>query len=405
MSNRCLVIGGSHAAAQLVISLRQEGWEGEITVISDENYLPYHRPPLSKDFLLGQKVEQDLLIRPETMYEKNNVTFRLEQRVDKINRSEKNVVLQSGEKIDYEKLVICTGSRVRKVNLPGVELKGINYLRTIADINTIKADTGAGKNAVIVGGGYIGLETAAVLKKLGMNVTVLEMAPRILARVTAPEMSEFYSRIHAEEGVVIKTGVVVSGFTGEGHVSAVECSDGSQYPADLVVIGVGILPNVELAQDAGLETSNGINVNEQCATSDPDIYAAGDCAIQYNALYEQNLRLESVPNASEQARVAAAAICGKQKSPNPLPWFWSDQYDLKLQIAGLSQGFDEVKIRGNTAEGRSFVAFYFKQSKLIAADCINRPVEFMNCKKIIKDDLKVDVGRLVDESIPPKEWF
>lgn len=404
MSETCVIVGGSHAAAQLAPSLRQEGWEGEIIVISDENYLPYHRPPLSKDFLLGQKDEDGLLIRPEAMYEKNKVEFRLGQRVAMINREEKSVTLSDGEKIPYAKLALCTGSRVRTVNLPGSDLKGINYLRTIDDINAIKADTGEGKNAVIVGGGYIGLETAAVLRKLGMNVTVLEMAPRILARVTAPEMSEFYSRVHAEEGVEIKTGIAVSGFEGDGHVSAVECGDGSKFPADLVVIGVGIIPNVELAEEAGLKTGNGIIVDENCATSDPDIFAAGDCAIQYNSLYDENLRLESVPNASDQARIAAAAICGKHKDKSQLPWFWSDQYDLKLQIAGLSQGFDEIKIRGTTKEGRSFVAFYFKEGKLLAADCINRPMEFMASKKIINGGLDVDVDRITDESISPKEW-
>lgn len=404
MSEACIIIGGSHAAAQLAPSLRQEGWEGEIIIISDENVLPYHRPPLSKDYLLGEKDEKGMLIRPEKLYEKNNITFRLGESVASINRKEKQLTLASGELISYTKLALCTGSRVRTVNLPGSDLKGINYLRTMSDINSIKASTGNEKSAVIVGGGYIGLETAAVLRKLGMNVTVLEMAPRILARVTAPELSEFYTRVHGEEGVIIKTGVAVSGFEGSDKVEAVVLGDGTKYPADLVVIGVGILPNIELAKEAGLETGNGIVVNENCVTSDDDIVAAGDCAIQYNSLYDANLRLESVPNTTEQARVAAAAICGVKKTTNPLPWFWSDQYDLKLQIAGLSQGFDEVKLRGDIKVGRSVVAFYFKQGKLIAADCVNRPQEFMKCKKIIKEGIAVDVDRITDESIPPKEW-
>ncbi len=404
MSETCIIIGGSHAAAQLAPSLRQEGWEGEIIIISDENVLPYHRPPLSKDYLLGAKDAQGILIRPEKLYEKNNITFRLGERVAFINRKEKKLTLDNGELVDYTKLALCTGSRVRTVNLPGSNLKGINYLRTMTDVNSIKVNALAGKNAVIVGGGYIGLETAAVLRKLGMNVTVLEMAPRILARVTVPELSEFYTRVHSEEGVVIKTGVAVSGFKGKDTVEAVESTDGTEYPADLVVIGVGILPNVELAEEAGLETGNGIIVDENCVTSDADIVAAGDCAIQYNGLYEESLRLESVPNATEQAKVAAAAICGVEKTTNPLPWFWSDQYDLKLQIAGLSKGFDEIKLRGDTKAGRSFVAFYFKQGKLIAADCVNRPQEFMKCKKIIKDAIAVDIDRMTDENIPPAEW-
>lgn len=405
MSDTCVIIGGSHAASQLAPSLRQEGWKGEIVVISDENYLPYHRPPLSKDFLLGTKDEDGLLIRQGGVYQKNDITFRLGERVGLINRQSKEVVLTSGEAIGYSKLALCAGSRVRKVNLPGVDLSGIHYLRTIDDINAIKRSAGEGKKAVIVGGGYIGLETAAVLRKLGMEVTVLEMAPRILARVTAPELSDFYTRVHSEEGVVIKTGVAVSGFVGEGAVAGVEGTDGTVFPADLVIIGVGIIPNIELAEEAGLKVGNGVIVDSHCVTSDEDIVAAGDCAIQFNPLYQENLRLESVPNATEQAKVAAAALCGVKKFTNPLPWFWSDQYDIKLQIAGLSTGFDDIKIRGDSHSGRSFVAFYLKAGKLIAADCINRPQEFMMCKKIIKEQINVDINRLVDEAILPKEWL
>lgn len=405
MSDTCIIIGASHAAAQLAPSLRQEGWEGDIIVIGDESILPYHRPPLSKDFLMGKREAQQLLIRPESLYEKNNIQFRLGMRVDEINRAHKTVTLNNGEVLTYTKLAICTGSRVRTVSLPGIELPGIQYLRSMADVEKIKMDVGEGKNAVIVGGGYIGLETAAVLRKLGMNVTVLEMAPRVLARVTAPELSEFYTRIHTEEGVAIKTGVAVAGFVGEDHVTGVECADGTVYPADLVVVGVGIIPNVELAQAAGLEVNNGIVVDEHCRTLDPDIVAAGDCTIHPNSLYNIQLRLESVPNATDQGKVAAATLCGKEKPYHALPWFWSDQYDLKLQIAGLSQGYDQVAIRGDASQGRSFAAFYLKEGKLIAADCVNRAQEFMLCKRIIGENLPVDINRLTDESITPKEWL
>lgn len=399
----CVVIGASHAAAQLAPSLRQEGWVGKILVIGDEPYLPYHRPPLSKAFLAGEKESDGVLIRPQSFYEKNDIEFQLGVRVEVIDRVHKTVTLTSGEVIDYDKLALCTGSRVRTVSLPGTDLAGVHYLRDINDVEKIKKYIGDRKNAVIVGGGYIGLETASVLKKLSMNVTVLEMAPRILARVTAPELSEFYTRVHTEEGVDIKVGVAVSGIEGDGHVTRVACADGSGFDADLVVIGVGVVPNVELAQAAGLEVENGVVVDEFCRTVDPDIVASGDVSNHPNSLYKQRLRLESVPNASGQSKTAAASICGKDKAYNELPWFWSDQYDLKLQIAGLSQGYDQVVIRGDRNKGRSFVAFYLKEGKLISADCVNRPQEFMASKRLITQKMVVDPSILADETISPKE--
>lgn len=403
MSQTCIIIGASHAAAQLAPSLRQEGWEGKIIVIGDEPYLPYHRPPLSKAFLAGDQTAEGLLIRKQPIYDKNDIEFKLGTRVESINRSHKNITLTNGEVLSYDKLALCTGSRVRTVSLPGVDLEGIHYLRDISDVEAIKGDVASGKSAVIVGGGYIGLETAASLKKQGMNVTVLEMAPRVLARVTAPELSEFYTRVHSDEGVTIKTGIAVSGFEGDGRVQRVACADGSSFDADLVVIGVGIVPNVELAEAAGLTVENGVVVDEFARTNDPDIVAAGDVTNHPNDLYGIRLRLESVPNATDQAKSAAASICGKDKVYRSLPWFWSDQYDLKLQIAGLSQGYDEVVIRGDKDAGRSFVAFYLKEGKLISADCVNRPQEFMISKKIISEGLSVDPARLADESIAPKE--
>ena len=403
MPETCIIIGASHAASQLCLSLRQEGWEGKIVVIGDESTLPYHRPPLSKDFLSGDKQAEDLLIRKSAMYEKAGVEFKLGVRVDSINRAHRTLTLDNGEVLQYSKLALCTGSRVRTISLPGVELSGIHYLRDIRDVEQIKEDVAEGKNAVIVGGGYIGLETAASLKKQGMKVTVLEMAPRVLARVTAPELSEFYTRVHSEEGVTIATGIAVSGFEGDGKVQRVVCADGTGYDADLVVIGVGIVPNVELAQAAGLEVDNGIVVDEYARTQDADIVAAGDCTNHPNGLYNRRLRLESVPNAMEQAKSAAASLCGKQKLYQALPWFWSDQFDLKLQIAGLSRDYDQVVIRGDRDQGRSFVAFYLNDRKLIAADCVNRPQEFMASKRIIAEGIDVDPATLADESITAKE--
>lgn len=400
----CIIIGASHAAAQLAPSLRQQGWEGKIIVIGDEPYIPYHRPPLSKAFLSGEKDVDGILIRPAAIYEKNDIEFKLGARVEVIDRAHKTVTLQSGEVLNYDKLALCTGSRVRKVTLPGTDLEGVHYLRDIRDVEGIKQHVDEGKKAVIVGGGYIGLETASVLNKLGMNVTVLEMAPRVLARVTAPELSEFYTRVHTDEGVTIKTGIAVSGLEGKGLVQKVLCADGSSFDADLVVIGVGIIPNVELAEACGLNVDNGIIVDEFARTNDPDIVAAGDVTNHPNKYYNRRLRLESVPNATDQAKSAAASICGKDVEYKSLPWFWSDQYDLKLQIAGLSQGYDQVVIRGDR-DNRNFAAFYLQEGKLISADCVNRPQEFMISKRLIADQVPVDAERLADESIAPKEFL
>ncbi|GAA0709354.1 NAD(P)/FAD-dependent oxidoreductase [Vreelandella titanicae] len=402
MSETCIIIGASHAAAQLAPSLRQEGWAGLIIVIGDEPYAPYQRPPLSKTYLQGEKGVDDLLIRHQEAYAKHGIELRLGERVEAIDRESKTVTLQNGDVLYYDKLALCTGARVRKVSLPGADLEGIHYLRNIDDVNHIKAHVGEQKNAVIVGGGYIGLETAAVLNKLGMQVTVLEMASRVLARVTAPEVSEFYERVHAEEGVNIQTGIAVSGFEGAKRVMRVVCADGSHYPADLVVIGVGVLPNTELAEAADLATDDGILVDSYTKTADPDIVAVGDCTMHPSELYGY-VRLESVPNAMEQAKSAAATLCGKQKPYTALPWFWSDQYDLKLQIAGLNRGYDQVVIRGDRQGSRSFAAFYLQEGRLLAVDCVNRPQEFMLSKRLITQQIQIDVAKLVDDTKSFKE--
>lgn len=394
---RCIIVGASHAAAQLSISLRQQGWQDEIVVVGDEPHLPYHRPPLSKAFLAGEKSLEDILIRPDSAYEKASVTFRLGMRVTAIDRERKVVSFSSGDELSYTKLALTTGSKVRQIPLPGVDKQGVYYLRTAADVHNIRAYVMAGKHAVIIGGGYIGLETAAVLCKLGMKVTVLEALPRVLQRVTAPEVSAFYERVHGEEGVAIVTGTGVAAIEGGERVSGVTTSDGQHFPADLVVVGVGILPETELAEAAGLEVDNGIVVNEYAETADPDIVAAGDCTNHYNAIYDRRIRLESVQNATDQAKVAAATLCGKREPYNTLPWFWSDQYDLKLQIAGLSQGFDQVVVRGNIETGRSFAAFYLHEGKLLAVDAVNNPQAFMLSKRLI--GTAVDPVALADENV------
>lgn len=401
----CIIVGASHAGAQLATSLRQEKWEGRILVIGDEPTPPYHRPPLSKSFLSGDKRVDELLIRPHDTYEKHGIELLLGARVEALDLPSKTVTLDNGEVHHFDKLALCTGSRARQVNLPGAALAGVCYLRNVADVQRIRAQVRPGGRAVIIGAGYIGLETAALLRSLGMQVTVLEMMKRVLQRVTAPQVSAFYSRVHAEEGVSIKTGVSVEALLGSDKVEQVLAVDGSRYPADLVVIGVGIVPNVELAKAAGLHVEDGIVVDQFAVTSAPDVVAAGDCTSHPNAHYARRLRLESVPNACEQAKAAAASLCGKQQAYNSLPWFWSDQYDLKMQIAGLSQGYDQVAVRGRSEVGRDFALFYFKQGRLIAADCINRPQEFMVSKRLIAMNSAIQADVLTNESIEPKEWL
>lgn len=377
MSGRCIIIGASHSAAQACVSLRQGGWDGSITVIGDEPDLPYHRPPLSKGFLSGNKALDDILIRPAQAYESAEIEMKLGVRVGAIDREGKTILTDDGETLSYDKLILTTGARIRRLPVSGEDLPGVFYLRDTNDVRAIKTAIAGGKRAVIIGGGYIGLETAASLRKQGMDVTILEAMPRILQRVTAPELSNFYRRVHTEEGVVIMEGVMAAEITQENDKLSVHTSCDKHLDADMVVIGIGVIPNVELAEAAGLEIGNGIVVDEYGRTSDPDIYAAGDVTWHFNPIYDRHVRLESVPNATEQAKTVALHINGTLKPYNSLPWFWSDQFDLKLQIAGLSEGYDDIIIRGDIETGRSFAAFYFQGDRLLAVDAVNSPREFM----------------------------
>ncbi len=395
-SKSVIIIGASHAAAQTSVSLRQAGWEGTITVIGDEAVLPYHRPPLSKDFLSGQKAIDEILIRPAESYAAANIEMKLGVRVTAIDRTNKTVQTEAGETLHYDKLILTMGARIRRLPVPGEGLENVYYLRDTADVLAIKKKVETAKTAVIIGGGYIGLETAASLRKQGLAVTVLEAMPRILQRVTAPQLSTFYKRVHIEEGVKILENVSASAIqkteTGLNVVTGCE----QNLAADMVIIGIGVIPNVELAAEAGLTVGNGIEVNEFCQTSDPDIYAAGDVTWHYNGLYDTHIRLESVPNATEQGKTVAAHITSKPKSYNSLPWFWSDQFDLKLQIAGLSTGYDAVVIRGNIEQGRSFAAYYFKGDRFLAVDAVNAPRDFMFGKISLTKGVNLDPALLAD---------
>ncbi len=365
-------------------------------MIGDEVDLPYHHPPLSKDFLSGSKALDDILIRPREVYDTANIELKLGVRVTEIDREQKRVTTDAGEALSYNKLVIATGARVRELPIPGADDPRVMYLRDAQDVRSIKASLPISSKAVIIGGGYIGLETAASLRKQGLEVTVLEAMERILQRVTAPIMSDFYRRIHSEEGVLILENEMASEITEQDGELIVKTKSGQDYPADMVIIGIGVIPNIELAEAAGLKTGNGIEVNEYCQTSDPDIYAIGDVTWHHNPIYDTHVRLESVPNATEQGKTAALHMNGTAKPYNSLPWFWSDQFDLKLQIAGLSNGYDDIVVRGDLETTRSFAAFYFKGDKLLAVDAVNAPREFMMSKMALTKGQTLDKAKLSD---------
>ncbi len=385
-SGTLIVVGASHAGSQLAVQSRKSGWTGRIVLIGDEHCLPYHRPPLSKTVMAGEKTVDDILLRPQAMYGTADIELRLGQHVSRVQRDSRTVLLDDGEELRYDKLALCTGARV--VHLPlGEGLEGVHYLRTIAHINAIRAHVASARKAVVIGAGYIGLEAAAVLRKLGMEVTVLERESRVLNRVTGQQVSDYITRLHQAHGVNVLCDAEVLSINGQQRVDSVTCADGEVHRADLVIVGVGIVPETGLAEQSGLRVENGICVDEYTRTSDPDIHAAGDCAAHPSALYGRRIRLESVQNANDQSRVAAANICGKPTVYDTVPWFWSDQFNIKLQSAGLFHGFDDAVVLGDISLGsqEGFSVLYFRDAVLVAADCVNQARVFMACKKLVGD--------------------
>jgi len=396
-----VVIGAGQAASQLVASLRTEGYAAPITLVGDEAYPPYQRPPLSKKFLSGEMEEDRLFIRPPEFYAAANATLILKTRATAVDLAAKSVSLSDGRMLPYETLALTTGSRVRKLTVPGADLPGIFYLRGIDDVKAIQPHFVAGKRLVVVGGGYIGLETAAVAARRGLRVTIVEALERCLQRVTSQQISDFFEGIHRAEGVTILTRTGVHGFKqGLGSTLIVETA-GGEIEADLVIAGIGILPEQALAQAAGLACENGIVVDEFARTSDADVYAIGDCANHPNPLLGRRLRLESVQNAIDQAKAAALAITGKPKPYAEVPWFWSDQYDLKLQIAGISAPGDTVILRGDPSL-RKFAAFYLRDGHVAAVDAVNAVPEYMVGRQMIAQKKTVDPAQLADPTIPMK---
>jgi 3-phenylpropionate/trans-cinnamate dioxygenase ferredoxin reductase subunit len=400
--NTVVIVGASHAAVQAIDTLRREGHAGRIVLVGDEPSLPYNRPPLSKKYLSGELERERLLLRSPHFYEQAHVDVMLGTRVTAIDRTDQRLRLSDGAELRYDKLLLCIGSRNRLLDVPGNELGGIHYLRTMADVDGIRGDLGAAKRLVIVGAGYIGLEAAASARHLGLDVTVLEMADRPMNRVVAPEISAYYLDRHAREGVHVLCNMSVTAFAGadDGRLRAVVCGE-REFPCDLAIVGVGIVPESTLAASAGLRCENGISVDEHCQTSDPNVYAAGDCTCHPSVRYGRRLRLESVDNAVEQAKTAAMNICGKPARHEHVPWFWSDQYDLKLQIAGLSTGYDQTVIRGDPDTGK-FALYYLAQGELLAVDAVNSAKDFMTGKKWVAERKRPDPARLADPDVDLK---
>ena len=398
---KIIIIGGGQAGCQTATSLRALGFLGEISIYCSENYLPYQRPPLSKKFLLGELDKERLFFKPEKFYRDNNINFFLNSYVAKIEKENKKIFLNNNEEDSYDKLVIATGTKPREIDVDKDSAKNIFYLRSIDDVLEIKGKVQSSKKVAIIGGGYIGLEVAAILKKLGLSVTIIEMAGRILERVTSQIISDFYTKVHSEEGVKILTNTSVESITKKSKDMEILTNNGA-ISADFVVVGIGVIPCDELASESGLKVQNGILVNEFCETSEKDIYSAGDCTVHPNSYYNKDIRLESVHNAIEQGKTVASSIMNKKTPYNQIPWFWSDQYDLKLQIAGLCIDYDDIIVRGNS-DNRSFAVFYMKDNYMIASDCINCPGEHMMSRRIISDKIIVDKDRLSDVLIPIKE--
>lgn len=397
-----IIIGAGQAGVEVAVELRALGHAGRILMIGDEPHLPYKRPPLSKAFLAGGVPVDQLHARPPAQLEKANIELITGVAVRRIDRAAKQVELSDGRHLGYDKLALTTGGRARPLPIPGACRENLRALRSIADAQAIQGELVAGRRFVIIGGGYIGLEVASLAIKKGVRVTVLESAPRVLARVTAPELSAFYERVHREAGVEIRTGVQITAIEDGEGATLVRLADGTAVEADFILVGIGLIPNTELAVEAGLAVDNGIVVDEFGRTSDPDIVAAGDCANRPSPLLGQRVRLESVPSAMEQGKSAARTLAGQPKASDELPWFWSDQYELKLQMCGLSTGYTDVVLRGSP-EARNFTAFYLRHGQIIAADTVSRPPEFQIARKLAAARARVAPERLADESIPLKD--
>ena len=398
-----LIVGAGHGGAQAALALRQHKYAGSVALLGDEPDPPYERPPLSKEYFSGEKSFERILIRPQAIWAERDIELQLLRRVVAVDPAEQNVVLSDGSRIGYGKLIWATGGAPRRLSCSGSNLMGVHNVRTRADADRMLAETPKVQNVVVIGGGYIGLEAAAVLAKLGKQVTVLEAMDRVLARVAGEPLSRFYEAEHRAHGVEIHLNAKMDCLIGhDGWVTGVRMSDGSVLPADMVVVGIGIVPAVEPLIAAGAASGNGVEVDEFCQTSLPNIYAIGDCAIHANPFAGgQRIRLESVQNANDQAITAARHIAGDAAPYHAVPWFWSNQYDLKLQTIGLSLGYDEVVVRGQSA-ARSFTLVYLSKGKVLALDCVNSVKDYVQGKALVITQATPDKSVLANPEIPIK---
>jgi 3-phenylpropionate/trans-cinnamate dioxygenase ferredoxin reductase component len=398
-----VIVGAGHGGAQAAVVLRQQGFEGSIAMIGREAEPPYERPPLSKEYLAQEKPFERLYIRPPTFWAERGIEMMLSCEVTVVDPVGRVLTLGDGDSVGYGDLIWATGGDPRKLDCHGHHLTGIHAVRTREDVDLIMAELGDVSHVAVVGGGYIGLEAAAVLTKLGKPVTLLEALPRVLARVAGPDLSAFYEAEHRTHGVDLRTATTVIAIEGETRVTGVRLADDSVVAADMVIVGIGIIPAVAPLIAAGAEGSNGVAVDDHCRTSLPHIYAIGDCAAHSNSFAEgATIRLESVQNANDQASVAAKAICGTLVPYAATPWFWSNQYDLKLQTVGLSTNHDEAVLRGDPAH-RSFSVVYLKGGHVIALDCVNNVRDYAQGRKLVEGRTAVTAADVADATKPLKE--
>ncbi|KTE32048.1 MULTISPECIES: NAD(P)/FAD-dependent oxidoreductase [unclassified Sphingopyxis] len=397
-----VIVGAGHGGAQVAVALRTQKFEGSIAIVGDEPELPYERPPLSKEYFAGEKEFERIQIRPAKYWDEREVTMLLNTRVVAVDPAARSVTTEGGETIGYGKLVWATGGAPRMLPIPGGDLPGVQGVRTRADADAMKAASETAGQIVVIGGGYIGLEAAAVLRKAGKPVVLLEALDRVLARVAGEDLSRFYEKEHRDHGVDLRLGVQVVAIEGEDRATGVRLGTGEVIPADLVIVGIGIVPAVQPLIAAGAHGGNGVLVDHHCKTSLADIYAIGDCAAHENDFAEGAvIRLESVQNANDQANVVAKGICGDEARYHAIPWFWSNQYDLKLQTAGLSTGHDATVLRGDPAT-RSFSIVYLKGGKVIALDCVNATKDYVQGRMLVTAGLVATAEQLADVETPLK---
>jgi len=397
-----LIVGAGHAGAMAAIGLRQNSFSGSIAMVGDEAALPYERPPLSKAYLTGALEQHRLYLRKAEFWQERDIDVRLNTAVAHLNAQERTATLANGEVIRFNWCILATGGRARPLPVPGADLPGVHYLRTLADVDGIRASLKPGARLAVIGGGYIGLEVAASARKLGHEVTLIEALDRVLARVTSPVVSRFFEAKHRAEGVDVRLNIGVAAIEGSAQVTGVRLSSGEVVPADAVVVGIGIIPNCELAIEAGIACDNGIVVDELCRTANPEIFAIGDVARHPNVFAPGPLRVESVQNAVDQAKTVVGVITGNPVAYADLPWFWSDQYDIKLQSAGLAIDYDEIVVRGSP-DASPFSVCYLRGGTLIAIDCINSIKDFMAAKKLITSKAAPDRARLADPAVALKD--